>query len=148
MRYTSHKGFTLIELLVVIAIIGTLASVVLASLNSAREKARDATRAAQIKEVKTALELYHFDNNSYPIQTSNLRLSNISSDLTPEYISQIPLDPTHGDTDNGYRYYANSSRIGYGMLVRLESTGEWCYTGYFNDQGNIWWQNNRDPCPF
>ena len=55
------KGFTLIELLVVIAIIGMLSSVVLASLNSARAKGRDAKRLADLRAIATALELYYND---------------------------------------------------------------------------------------
>lgn len=65
MKGRTH-GFTLIELLVVIAIIGVLASVVLASLNSAREKARNASYAAQIKEYEKALALYYSNNGQYP----------------------------------------------------------------------------------
>lgn len=62
----NQKGFTLIELLVVIAIIGTLSSVVLASLNTAREKARDAHRQSTLKELEKALAIYHLEHNKYP----------------------------------------------------------------------------------
>lgn len=61
-----NKGFTLIELLVVVAIIGILATVVLASLGSARERANDAKRFSEINQVRNALELYYLDNNAYP----------------------------------------------------------------------------------
>ena len=53
---TYKRGFTLIELLVVIAIIGILSTAVLTSLNSAREKAQDAKKIHDVKQVALALE--------------------------------------------------------------------------------------------
>ncbi len=52
-----QQGFTLIELLVVIAIIGLLSTMAVVSLNSARVKARDARRLADVKQLSTAIEL-------------------------------------------------------------------------------------------
>jgi len=62
-------GFTLIELLVVISIIGLLSSVVLSALNSARAKARDATRMASIRQIRIALEMYRDKYGGYPDST-------------------------------------------------------------------------------
>jgi prepilin-type N-terminal cleavage/methylation domain-containing protein len=59
------KGFTLIELLVVISIIGVLSSVVLASLASARLKARDAAVKAEVLQFRVLLEENYNDYGSY-----------------------------------------------------------------------------------
>lgn len=64
MKY--KKGFTLIELLVVIAIIGLLSSVVLASLNSARVKARDVTIKSNLKNAISQGELFYNTNTANP----------------------------------------------------------------------------------
>jgi len=116
-RYSHSRGFTLIELLVVIAIIGMLSSVVLASLNSAREKGRDARRLADLKQLQVALEL-HFDSvvpHAYPVSGATGLAT-----LAPNYIPVIPTDPR---TNTGYFYNRlGTSGTSYCLGAVLEGT--------------------------
>ncbi len=68
MRYNVRmwrKGFTLIELLVVVAIIGILASVVLASLNSARQKGQIAAIKSNLRNMSDQMEISYDTNGNY-----------------------------------------------------------------------------------
>lgn len=64
-KYT-ERGFTLIELLVVMAIIGMLASVILASLNTARDKAKMARAKADLSQIRVAMQLMLESTGKYP----------------------------------------------------------------------------------
>ena len=59
------RGFTLIELLVVIAIIGMLAAVVLASLNSARNKGADAAKKSSVNNIRAQAEIVYDNAGTY-----------------------------------------------------------------------------------
>ncbi len=126
-------GFTLIELLVVVAIISLLSSIVLASLNSARAKARDATRMSDIKQIQNAVELYILSNGGAPDIFAVDRedsWNDLSSFLVPKYIAKLPKDPC-GATASSSCTTKNPTTIGdwlaysyYGPSILLsEGTG-------------------------
>ena len=102
------RGFTLIELLVVIAIIGILSSVVLASLNSARVKGRDARRVSDLKQLQLALELHYDNQQSYPVTASGgaAASTSLAALVSSNFISSIPADPTNS---GNYVYWYGSA---------------------------------------
>ncbi|MFA6315223.1 MAG: type II secretion system protein [Candidatus Paceibacterota bacterium] len=59
----NNKGFTLVEMLVVIAIIGLLATVVITSLQDAKDKAKNTKFAVETRELQKALQMYKLDHN-------------------------------------------------------------------------------------
>lgn len=75
------RGFTLIELLVVIAIIGILASVVLASLNSARDKGADAAIKSSINNARAQAQLFYDDNGDYDGLCIDPTIANIETSV-------------------------------------------------------------------
>ena len=62
-RFKPLHGFTLIELLVVIAIIALLVSILLPSLNRAKELARDVLCSTTVRNLGTSLGMYVNDND-------------------------------------------------------------------------------------
>ena len=123
----NKKGFTLIELLVVIAIIGLLSTLAVVALGSARTKARDSKRLADLKQLQTALELYYTDNNAYPPAPSPRLLGDANNaclnasgfaatGCSSPYMGQVPTDPKSGN----YTYTIVSSS--YNITATLEGT--------------------------
>lgn len=124
-KYT--KGFTLIELLVVIAIIGILASIVLVSLNSARNKGKDARIISDVQQVRTALES-GYNGSGYPDINGNAASCNTAanSNTTATFATcQISTGP-----QNSALSALNSDVTSQGSTLYISTVGGATATGY------------------
>ncbi len=135
-----RDGFTLVELLVVIAIIGALVALILPAVNAAKEHARRATCASNLRQVGLAVKAYESLHSAYPgwINTVNgntvawpaVVLANlerydlyqaVSSGGTPGVFLKVfscPSDPPLASTGP-----AASSYIINGMVARIGTSG-------------------------
>lgn len=118
------RGFNLIELLVVISIMGLLSTLAIAALQNTRQKGRDARRQGDMKQIKTAIELYFDANGFYPqcagnnLCTSTGYQGNIQAlDISPTYMVIIPPDPINSDTAYGYYYARGYKKTGPSTLI-------------------------------
>ncbi len=120
------RGFTLIELLVVISIISLLSSMILAVFNTARGRARDVRRIADLKSIATALELYYDNNVRYPAPAQGDgnwsghcdpwgNNDTYITGLTP-YLTVLPRDPRFDSNTLCYAY--NSNGTDYMLVAR------------------------------
>jgi general secretion pathway protein G len=67
MKKHKKAGFTLVEMLIVIVIIGILAAALIPRLMSARGRANDTARKADLQQLGTSLISYQVDNSSFPM---------------------------------------------------------------------------------
>lgn len=120
----SSKGFTLLELLVVIGIIGLLASILVLNLTSARRRARDTKRVADVRNLQTAAEDYFGKLGKYPVTIGDL--------VTNGNIPVWPLDPLAptgttctGNSENCYYLgiFPATNPYSYHFGASMEDTG-------------------------
>lgn len=149
-----QKGFTLIELLVVVVIIGVLSSLLMVNFVGIRQRARDAQRKADLRQIQSALEMYRADNGLYPIGYFYSNDANIWASFkntininNTTYINNLPVDPLNDCCGPGtcadrhtYFYYSGDGST-YCLMDALES-GNPSDPNYDGNCGN----NNGKTC--
>jgi prepilin-type N-terminal cleavage/methylation domain-containing protein len=108
-------GFTLTELLIVIAIIALLSTFSVVNFLTGRERARDAQRKSDLRQMQAAFEFYRSDQGAYPPSLpacgSPLEFSGST------YMKKIPCDPV----GNGQAYTYVNTGTDYQLIACLEN---------------------------
>ncbi|KUK79546.1 MAG: general secretion pathway protein G [Microgenomates bacterium 39_7] len=120
-----QRGFTLIELLVVMTIIGVLAGLIVPNYMGARQRARDAQRKSDLKQIQNALELYKMDQDppAYPASSEFILDKDDNNSVCglpfsggeEVYMKEIPCDPQN----SGSHVYVYQRDVGDSLKYTL-----------------------------
>ncbi len=117
MKMNFKKGFTLIELLVVVAIIGILASVVLASLNTARAKGADAAVKANLSGIRAQAEILYDNTSNY---------TTVCTDATVVSALNAASTAGAGNTTSDVCNSTPTTGAAWAASAPLKTAGFWC----------------------
>ncbi len=120
------KAFTLIEMLIVIVIIGILAAALIPKLNSARGRANDTARKADISQAMAWLISVQIDEWRFPQVCGDLSLA--SGQLLKAWLNEIPMDPDMATVNNFSGADAwNMSEWEYGYCAISKNGQDWAW---------------------
>ena len=156
-----HRGATLAELMVAIAIIVFLSSLAITILQSTQAKARDTIRANDLQLIDKALQIYYQDNGQYPATEGQwwgtcaedachgdwgVVTADWIPDLSPRYISYLPLDPLP-DNCLGRCYLYRSDGQDYKVLAQfVERPFDQIYTTLIDPYRDGTFEDPQEQC--
>ncbi len=128
------SGFTIVELVIVIAVIGILASIATVSYSGVQQKARNASRISDLKNMQDALEIYQSKNGVYPTTNGAWRGLCSSFGSTTSYIpdtgivqnyfdGKLPIDPRWKSPSDNKCYLYRSDAANYTVLAWQTAEG-------------------------
>ncbi|MBM3210421.1 prepilin-type N-terminal cleavage/methylation domain-containing protein [Candidatus Saccharibacteria bacterium] len=116
-------GFTIVELLIVIVVIAILAAITIVAYNGIQERARYSSMQSDIKNIDTAIKMYHADNGHYPhngVGAGSTTNTNIGAMLGSNYLPRTPLP----NAPNSYYAYIWTTGGTEYKVVRLVNLAE------------------------
>lgn len=116
------KGFTLVELLVVITIMSILTVITVGQFQTARSKANDVARKADLSSLGKALQMYYADYGKFPDkdngQINGTTWGGTFEDNGYVYMKVIPKDR---NTSWSYCYKVSLKLDKFGLYSKLEN---------------------------